>query len=287
MQFQFPHILVIIVIIVFALFIYTVSEEKPKPKPKPVPIIPKPSPIPEPEPSPDIIVEYFEIPKLNNRVREDSLYADIINRSDRPYLQYDRDTQAHETTHGINSRLRNETREKDNAFYLVQGNKAIRFLEPNIKKSIVAQYVPEDLRHNRFKTYVTGQTAWENEPLYLIDEWVCYINGAMVAVESVNNGKMHISTTQDLMKGQLEFAVYCTALYKAIQEHDPQYLEDNPQFKPFLQDLHNMAADTFYKGIKLPVFQGFRQEEYINELRNSGIAYILKQDFNGVWLNDK
>lgn len=282
MSFTFVHIVIIVVLIVIVLFFYTQEENKPvKPEPKPIPIVP------EPEPEPNIIVEYFEVPKLNDRIKGDSLYANVINRSNRPYLRNDRDTNAHETTHSINARLRNETREKDNAFYLVQGNKAIRFPEPNIRKSWVAQYVPEDLRHNRFKTYVTGQSAWENEPLYLVDEWVCYINGAMIAIESVNNNSLRIATSQDLMKGQLEFAVYCTALYKAIQEHDPQYLEDNPQFKPFIQDLHNIAEETFQKGIKLPVFQGFRQTEYINNLRSSGLGEFLKQEFNEVWSNDK
>jgi hypothetical protein len=60
-----------------------------------------------PPPPQQALPEFVDVPIAAENVKEVSLYADIMNRTTRPCTNYDRDTNAHETTHFINSNLRN------------------------------------------------------------------------------------------------------------------------------------------------------------------------------------
>ena len=55
----------------------------------------------------DIPFKY--VPEVETRIKEDTIYADIINHCENPTLEIlDRITCAHETTHVINAEMRNK-----------------------------------------------------------------------------------------------------------------------------------------------------------------------------------
>lgn len=152
--------------------------------------------------------------------------ADIESRMPAGHIYRDADlvTWAHETTHGINSRCRVWAGAGMNAFYCLDGNVAI-FREPRITKSNVCRYVPANLRGDVFGLYMAGQQSWDSTPLYILDEWVAYINGAYVAVQLDKSGKnTGRSTLHDIAKS-VEFAGYASALLCCIDQHDHSYAD--------------------------------------------------------------
>lgn len=135
------------------------------------------------------------------------------------YRDPDLVTWAHETTHGINSRLRQEfSTPRLNAFY-VTGGKALVLREPRFRKRDVAALVPAALRGRCFGLYLAGQQEWDECPLYLVDEWVAYTNGALVGAEL-----QHAGLASEL-ENSVEFAAYAHALRKAVDLYDPQYAD--------------------------------------------------------------
>ena len=89
------------------------------------------------------------------------------------YQDADRITWGHETTHGINSELRNnynKTGKTANGFYCLESQGAI-IEEPNLRKSQVAAFVPQVLRGSRFELYINGMSDWDDTPTYIFDEW--------------------------------------------------------------------------------------------------------------------
>jgi hypothetical protein len=92
------------------------------------------------------------------------------------YRDSDKITHVHESTHGINSQLRNRFGRP--TFY-VMGGVWFHVDEPKTTLSAVARSIPTEKRGDVYKLYcVDAQRWWNNEPSYLIDEMVAYINGA-------------------------------------------------------------------------------------------------------------
>jgi hypothetical protein len=124
------------------------------------------------KPSPPILLvpEFVDVPVVSQHIREESLYADIMNRQSSPFTGHSRDTNAHETSHGIHSDLRNrysrQLGKKVNGFY-VTGGKGVIIEEPGIRLSAVKAYLPQELRSYRYNTYIAHQRAWDDVPLYL------------------------------------------------------------------------------------------------------------------------
>ena len=176
-------------------------------------------------------------------------------------------TDGHETTHGINSYLRNLQRGNVNAFYLLDG-KYVVLEEPAIRKNIVGKYIPESLRGSRYGTYISGGRSWDDKPLYIMDEHVAYINGAKVGVELAEKGKWNYGG-QDVVAGPLEFNAYSLGLGMAIKDNDPVYWnsEKGNQFRAFLGYSIEETMQVYNRGIRYQEFQGFNQENYLNHLR--------------------
>jgi len=289
------HIFLIIVCMVLFLNI-----NKPNPTPDiPIqPIIPaypnpqpNPTPEPQPNPEPEPVLTFEDVPIYRTRIVEESKYADIINRARNPVLEYDRDTDAHETTHMIQADLRNNINKgseiRHNSFYLL-GGKSISFPEPSIKKRDIIPYVPSILQESRYDLYVRRQEAWDNEPLYLVDEWCAYMNGAEVAIEEYKTGR-HDGTMYDVVKGPLEFSVYCTALCMAIKDKDPEYWEVQIAFRHFMKTQLQRSYNIVMEGLNIREFQGYRQQEFITTLRESEQTSKLRQflidNFDGIWVS--
>jgi hypothetical protein len=151
---------------------------------------------PEQEKKPGNNVKWFEFPaqKRLNDANWGSVLTDIENHLPEKFGTYYRDTDkitwGHETTHGIHSHL-NITYRKTNEYGLYVGNnKAIMLIQPNIRISNVAEYVPNSLRKSRYQLYLVNQTgSWNADPIYLFDEWVAYVNGSEVGVEISQKGE--------------------------------------------------------------------------------------------------
>ena len=234
-------------------------------------------------------VDFIEVNKVSNIVKEDSVYAGIINYSNNPTLDIkNRMTCAHETTHMINAGLRNSLKKGKNinVFYLPTGWACV-VEEPNMRKSQVAEFIPLNVRGYRYSTYITGATAWDNQPLYLVDEWCAYINVAMVGIDDVNNNR-HKDSWTDGVSGCLEFSLYCIALSMAIEEYDNEYWNSNDHFKSFMKWNLQRAYNTYMIGKDYPQFKWDKQEEFFRRFRESPstkkMRDFITEHFDGIGL---
>ena len=219
------------------------------------------------EKSPGAGLQFREIPPFNQR-RNSSwgpVLTDIVNH-EAPWDSNnynDLVTKAHETTHGIQAHLRNKLPSEDrggNAFYVLD-NQFVVLPEPKMRKSAIAAFVPKSLQGSKFKTYITGQTAWDHRPLYVFDEWNSYINGGAAAIDLHERG-LWKAGRRDAVSGQQEFSAYAIATAMAIKSADPEYFERVPQFKVFLAWNLERSSKIFSKGSAIAPFKNEKQEKY-------------------------
>ncbi len=190
-------------------------------------------------------------------------------------------TLGHETTHGINSWVRNRMSQgskRANGYYLMN-NKAALVEEPNMRKSQIAPFVPRSLRNSRYDMYVTGQSGWDDMPTYIMDEWVAYINGSIAGVDLVNRG-MWRAGWRDGVKGTIDFSVFSVALGMAIEKHDPAYFASNIQFREFLAYNLKRAMQVFHEGRKLRDFADAEQDRYYQTFRDSPETAAMRDFLN-------
>lgn len=120
------------------------------------------------------------------------------------YRDNDKVTWAHETTHGINARIRNENRSKNGYYCLF--NRGFTIDSPKITLKDISNNTPASLKQG--KTYslyiVQQQRYWNDTPLYVIDELTAYTNGAIVGVE--NGMKDRAEYSLECAKEMLEFS---------------------------------------------------------------------------------
>jgi hypothetical protein len=249
---------------------------------------------PEPEQPKEVEPKFVKWPVVASNVHEKSIYADYMNHSRDPfYHKLGRATEAHETNHGINADIRNSLYDpngpKINAFY-VGGDRGVVIEEPRMRKSAVAAFIPQSLRESRFRTYVSGQTEWDDRPLYLFDEWNAYVTGAMVNVEDIQTGRYKGEWTDGVM-GAFEMGNYAVATAMAIQKHDPQYFESNKQFQDFLVWNLRRSYKTFEAGSKMEQFKWNRQDALLDRLRTApeceNMRKFLKDHLTTIWLDGK
>ena len=125
---------------------------------------------------------------------------------------------AHETTHGVNSRLRQMYSGGVNCFFVGQG-KAFVCREPRVRLSDVLARVPAELRGNGCALYLQQQQRdWNDQPTYCLDEWTAYVNGAIVGFDIGRPEWMELERA-------IEFCGYATALLCAIEDLDPGYAD--------------------------------------------------------------
>ncbi len=265
--------------------------------PTPRQIEPPPSIPTQPPPKSEIVPVFVEVPEFRQH-SEQSAYGDIMRHSqEAPFGdRADRATNAHEITHGIHSYLRNlhtrESGKKVNGLYVLNGRGVI-IEEPKMRKSKVIEFVPENLRSYRYGLYIRGQTAWDDTPLYILDEWVAYVNGAIVNVEDVQAGryKGKDGSRTDGVYGCLDFSIYSLALAMAVEKYDSSYWETNQQFRSFLLWELKRANQTYVLGSKMKEFVWEDQEKLLNQLQTSPSAEPMRQFiqkyFEGVWLDTK
>jgi hypothetical protein len=225
--------------------------------------------IPQPTSEP-LWVNY---PAVANHINETTLYADIINHYSGSASYPDRMTTAHETTHMVNNDIRNKYGKgfAGGGFY-VGNNNAYVVDSPNFRKRQVANFIPEQLRASRFTTYVTGQQSWDDNPIYLFDEWIAYVNGGSVAVEQVKNGTYRDGWT-DAVMGMLEFTVYGSAVILATHQYDSGFFDKFPDFILYTNYVMIKSLEVFNEGRVMNEFKWDQQEKYISLIPASTDIY--------------
>lgn len=162
--------------------------------------------------------------------------------SGHPYKDPDKITWAHETTHYLNSVLRNRSSNSSNSrryvpivspfrvgmpkvlicaaastsngFY-IGGDQAVILEEPKGTISAVADAVPAALRGDIFKLYMVDQQQyWNDQPLYMIDEAMCYLNGSFVRDD------LRITERSETITYALEMCTYAAHMQHTMEVSD-------------------------------------------------------------------
>lgn len=224
---------------------------------------------------------FFNFPAQNTRTNAawGPVLTDIVNHEapgdSNPYS--DLVTKGHETSHGIHSYLRNnynKTGKTANGFYLLQGRSLI-VVEPPMRKSVIAQYIPSNLQGSRYSLYITGSTSWDDRPLYVYDEWVAYVNGAASGVDLVKQGKWTYGW-RDAVMGPLEFMVYGIATAMAVEKHAASYFTSYPLFLDFTAWLSAESMRYYREGAVMNDFKWAKQDTYLQELQTSAAAKPMR-----------
>jgi len=230
---------------------------------------------------------------FNNRTRAtwSPVLKDVVNHEapgdSNPYN--DLVTLAHETSHGIHAYIRNrlnpDPRVKVNGFYILN-NTAVIVTEPKMRKRQVAPFVPLSLRGDRYKLYIEGQVAWDDRPLYIFDEWVCYVNGGATGVDLVNHDLWRYGW-RDAVAGGIEFLSYALATMQAVSVHDPTYFANYKQFTEFIAVETKQTMAMYKAGYKMPSFIWDRQEKLYANLVNgtdaASLRNITRNTFGADW----
>jgi len=232
-------------------------------------------------PGAGLVVQRMPVQKASNEPALGGVLNDIEAHLPasygRQYRDADRVTHGHETSHGIHAHLRNNfnnTGQRANAFYLLEDRFAL-VVEPPIRKSQVGPFVPASLRGSRFGTYISGQAAWDDRPLYVWDEWNAYVNGSAVAVDLFRAGRWTFGS-RDAVAGTLEFTIYALAVGAAVERHAPAYFEQNLQFREFLAAQTLRAMELYRAGAAMAPFARADQEALARRLEESPEAEPIR-----------
>lgn len=188
---------------------------------------------PPPPEQPKVVVDIIRWPAVR-QVNPDGIgkvLADIDSHmpAGHQYRDSNKITWAHETTHGINANIRNkhfQSGRKVNAFYVLE-DRAIVVEEPKTTIGKVAQNVPASWKGTCFNLYLVKQrSGWDNEPLYLCDEWVAYTNGAACRKD------LQMQDQASEIEFTCEFTGYVLTLAYTVKQNCPDY--DDRQFKAFV-----------------------------------------------------
>jgi hypothetical protein len=222
--------------------------------------------------SPKSDLKFITFGPQQTRTAPSATLTDIVSHLPSSYgnTYYDSNlvTWGHETTHGINAHVRNNfntTGRKANAFYVLN-DRAVVVAEPRIVKSQVGPYVPTGLRASQFSLYIEGQPAWDAQPLYILDEFNAYTNGAVVAID-LHKNNLWTYGQQDVLAGIVEFVSYSLALGRAVKEKDSEYFQTYPQFAAYLGFAIERAMATYQSGKDIPEFKQAAQEELLKKLQ--------------------
>jgi len=130
------------------------------------------------------------------------------------YRERDKVTWSHETTHGLHAKLRNK-HNVDSALYMLKNNSFLFKDHPKTTLQRVSELTA--YKGGVYNLYLIDQQSyWNNEPLYVLDEWVSYINGTFTGID------LNLKRGESL-EYALEFNFYAQALIMAVEQDDSNY----------------------------------------------------------------
>jgi hypothetical protein len=235
----------------------------------------------EPKKPEVVLPDFIEWPAIVNRSSENDLYADIMNHTTNPFFNNSHNTAAHETVHGINNDIRNKLGVASGLY--VGANKAVVIKEhPKVHIRSLISYIPKSLHSYRFQLYIENQGDWNEQPLYIFDEWVAYVMGSKVGIE-----RKESFGTVDGVYGPLEFSFFSIALAMAVEEHDPVYWKENQQFRKFLIWHLKEALKVFKQGRQFYSFA--EQEQHLKSFQTGdeckAMRVFVEKHLEGIWLS--
>jgi hypothetical protein len=236
-------------------------------------------------------VKYNAVRVVNNY--DSTLLNDLQSHlpAGHPYGDNDKVTSGHECTHGINSyiRLKYAGQGRINALYFLN-DRAVILIEPHTTLATVAIYVPQSLRGNMYQTYLIGmQGSWNNESLYIFDEWISYTNGTAVGLDLAKAGKWGGGKRSDTVQFMMEFNVLSLCLAQVIVnvENPGVLYDDTSNFKAVLRWNLRRAVNLSKEAKKYPEFSGTGADAYMERLRTAqdakGLRDFCKKYFDPTW----
>lgn len=197
-----------------------------------VPVIKPVEKVPDPPKPVKVEPKFINYPKLRN-VDNASLgksLQDIDSHmpAGHTFKFSNKVTWAHETTHGINSSIRNKNISLGNinAFYCLEDRGCIIY-EPKTTIAKVAPVIPKGLRGPSYDLYLVSQRKdWNDRPLYIFDEWIAYTNGSETGRELNYSGWYY-----ELLQAH-NFNVYAICVAMTVKKECPDY--DDTQMKAFM-----------------------------------------------------
>lgn len=159
-------------------------------------------------------------------------FLDIRNRLN-PQHRFDKYSNLmlrfHESCHFINGTMTvthhvkfNKRREQ--VFYGLN-NKEFYIPQPPLTMRRIATLIPNKIRSTRFAPYLVNyHKSWENEPLYIIEEWICYSNEveACYEVESIYSKHINSSEYKDAIFSAAQFTLYAIPL---LENAEPELID--------------------------------------------------------------
>ncbi len=181
---------------------------------------------PEPEPSvqsPAPALEFVSGPSVVRPPLKSSppVLADVLRRLPDPTYWRDQTeptdlvTWTHEGSHGVCVRL---PRVKGaHAIYLLDGQ-AVYLRHPRLTIGQVAGTIPPKERGRIYKLYMVDQRRdWDREPIYLVEEWTCYVHGTLA------RRQLGLERREETESHALEMERYCRAILALARRVDPTY----------------------------------------------------------------
>jgi hypothetical protein len=230
--------------------------------------------------------DFIKVPIVSMRIKDSSIYADIINHTRNPFLSEARTTNGHESTHDINNDLSGTTKWTKDGFYLLYG-RGIILDRPRLTRPQINPFIPGSLRSSRYDLYFATQKYGGDSPLYVLDEYIAYQNGAEVAIDDLKNGRWREDRI-DSVSGPLEFFCYSMSLCMAIEKHDHDYWRNNTKFKNFILWSAKRSERIFFEGIKFKENKFKEQDIILHNLRVAEDSKLMRdfinKHFEGVFL---
>jgi hypothetical protein len=307
--------LIAIAVIVFLALVIIANTKRPSqlpnyPKPNlpeqqnPVPPPVNPEPPSQPKPKPKVEPQWTDLQPVRPVTGLGTVLSDIDSHmpAGHQYKDSDKITWAHETTHGLASRIRqlfqkggnnwvegqpyavntnnlSQAELKELAYerpkgkwltvdgkkingFYVLHNRAVVIDEPNTTVSKAASLVPKSLRGQVYNLYMVQQARSWTEALYVFDEWTAYTNGSDCRLD------LKISSRAESVQYMMEFNVYALCVAQSCQSTDPQ-------FKNFLMWQLERTMEIYRQSITLGDVSG--AGKVLTNLRSSADAEELRQ----------
>jgi len=180
------------------------------------------SPAPAPPPPPPALVFDSGPPVLRSpAASRPAVLADVTARLPNPTYWRDQTepgdlvTWTHEGTHGVCVRVPKQA--GAHGIYLL-GGRSITLRHPRVTIGEVAATIPPAERGRIFRLYMVEQRKdWDREPIYLVEEWVCYVHGTLA------RRQLGLPTRQETESHALEMERYSRALLALAGRKDPAY----------------------------------------------------------------
>jgi hypothetical protein len=135
-------------------------------------------------------------------------------------------TWTHEGSHGVCVRL---PRVKgSHGIYLLNGL-SVYLRHPRLTIGEAAATIPPNERGRIFNLYmVESRRDWDREPIYIVEEWVCYVHGTLA------RRQLGLDRREETESHALEMERYSRAILALAKRKDPTYA-DADKFAAFIE----------------------------------------------------